>query len=214
MHSADLDFLNPPPSPTILVEPASPVTNAVLPPPPGWEDPETPPEPFTGPPPDLDTLSGGNDNFLSHLNLAIESDVLHANSEVNGMSDGMALTSYGHDQTLDLFCRETFSDLSPKDDPLHLAPSTQNVKKQVKIHRVTLQKTAGGVQFLVDPPLPNTSSSQQVIPLPPSSSVSNFAPIPIPHPINAKEAQVVELKTTDLDTPVNTYENDKGEKVF
>ena len=207
LDSADLDFLNSPPSP--LKQPASLVTNAVLPPPPGWEDPVTPPRTIqdflTGSPLDLDILTGDSEHLLSHLDSAIQSDLIHTGSDITTLLDD-------HDQPRDLFCKETLTDLSPKDD--HLAPPVQTVKKKVKVHRVTLHKIAGGVQFLVDPPLPNSSSSQQVIPLLPSGSANHFVPIPIPHPIDAKEAQVVELKTTDLDTPVHTYENKKGEKVF
>ena len=193
------------------------MTHAVLPLPPGWEDPDTPPDSlaqFSGPEPDSDTLGLDNDDLLINLDSNTESDLTQGKAEVNGFSDGMVLNKTCHDQPLDLFCREQSLDLSPKEESLHLAPSSQNMKKQVKVHRVTLHKTAGGVQFLVDPPLPNTLSSHQVIPLLSSLSVPISAAIPIPHPINTKEAQVVELKTTDLDTPVQSYENEKGEKVF
>ena len=66
-------------------------------------------------------------------------------------------------------------------------------------------------------PLPNASSTPQVIPLSPSilsAPVSDLTPISIPHPISTKENQVVELKTTDLDTPLQAYVNEKGENVY
>ena len=103
--------------------------------------------------------------------------------------------------SLDLFCREKFV------DP---AVQTKHIEKPVKVHRVTLEKTADGVQFLVDPPYhrirldPNYSHYY-----PPPTKLT-----PVPHPIDTDEDQVVELKTSDLDTPIHLYVNERGEMVY
>ena len=77
-----------------------------------------------------------NDNSLVDLQSNVEPEFPNFKNGDLGMVDS---------PPLDLFCNESLVDPA-------LSPQISN--KQVKVQRVTLQKTADGVHFLVDP-LPN-----------------------------------------------------------